>query len=366
MQKKRMIVYLAFLIIGIVISSTLLMGMSNTSTITDNSDINVPRSATPDSCVYPATYDIEYNTSFLFRGNYASQINVSKETAVDAATTFLNVYLPEELLTGLRIGGPEDGWPGPPSFSTDFLPEWRMTLVSDYIRTAVFVNALSGKVVYFTMSRYETADFNFEPINSTEEAENHTIDFLRLQNYTLLPDAVYGGVALYSAQSHPYYMLTFHQVVDEIPVSFGEIYFEIDATYGLINHFVYRWIEISEIPVDRVLPVEEINVIALEAANGTFLSEILSTDLCFNRFWFGPDSPEFEMRLVYEVRVARGVNPDVYTIDAISGEVLGMGHEIGVIFTPYVGVAAMLMVAIVSSGAAYKFVKKKQLYSSIE
>lgn len=360
-----MIIYVA-LLVSIVISSTVLIGALNSSTISDISDINVPRSTTPDSCVYPATYDIEYNTSYLFRGNYASQINVSEETAVDAAIAFLSEYLPEELLTGLRIGGPEDGWPGSPSLSTDFWPTWMMTLVSDYIRTAVFVNALSGKVVQFTMSVYNTSVWAFEPIESTEDAENHTIDFLRLQNYTLLPDAVYDGASLFSGVNNPYYTLSFHQVVDEIPVYFGWISIHVDATYGLVNYFNYRWIEIDEIPVDRVLPVEEINDIALEAANGTFLSEILSTDLCFNRIWFGPDSPEFEMRLVYEVRVARGVNPDVYTVDAISGEVLGMSHEIGVTFSPYVGVTAMLMVAAVSSGAAYKIVRKKQLYASME
>ncbi|MGY5880814.1 MAG: hypothetical protein RTV31_11220 [Candidatus Thorarchaeota archaeon] len=369
MQKKRMIVYFALLIIGIVIPSTIMTGVSNRSIISDISDISVPRSTIPDSCVYPATYDIEYNTSYLFRGNYASQINVSKETAVDVAFTFLSVYLPEELLTGLRIGA--EHWPGSPSLSNDFWPTWMMTLVSDYIRAAVFVNALSGKVVQFYMSGYDTSDFDFESIESTEEAENHTIDFLRLQNYTLLPDAVYDGASPPSGVNNPsYYTLSFHQVVDEIPVSFGWISFHVDATYGLVIYFDYRWIEIDEIPVDRVLPVEEINDIVLEADNDLFsLSGILSTDLCFNRKWFGPDSREFEMRLVYEVRVVRGVNPDVYTVDAISGEILGIGHEIGVTFAlyePYVGVAAMLMVAAVSSWSAYKFVKKKQLYALLD
>ncbi len=373
MRKKRMIIYCA-LIFGIVISSSILTGNDLAPSANSDmlnrfviSDISFPRSATPDSCVYPATYDIEYNTSYLFRGNYASQINVTEETAVDAAFTFLSEYLPEELLTGLRIGA--EHWPGSPSISTDFWPTWMMTLVSDYIRTAVFVNALSGKVVQCILSEYDTSDLDFEPVESTEEAENHTIDFLRLQNYTLLPDAVYDGASLFSGVTNPYYTLSFHQVVDEIPVSFGWINIRVDATCGLITRFNYRWLEIDEIPVDRILPVEEINDIVLEAVNDTFLSGILSTELHFNRIWIGPDSPEFEMRLVYEVRVARGVNPDVYTVDAISGEILGMDHEIGVtvvLYVPYFGVAVMLIVATVSSRAAYKFVKKKQLYAHMD
>ncbi len=370
-MKRKKKIYFA-LLIGIVISSTVLIGnYLATSTKSDVIfDIDVPRSTIPDSCVYPATYDIEYNTSYLIRGNYAPLINVSEETAVDAAFAFLREYLPEELLTGLRIGGTGEGYlPGNPMLSTDCWPRWMMTVVSDYIEAAVYVNALSGKIVDFALYSYDTSVFEYESIESTEEAENHTIDFLRLQNYTLLPDAVYDGASLFSGVTNPYYTLSFHQVVDEIPVSFGWINIRVDATCGLITRFNYRWLEIDEIPVDRILPVEEINDIVLEAVNDTFLSGILSTELHFNRIWFGPDSPEFEMRLVYEVRVARGVNPDVYTVDAISGEILGMDHEIGVTFVlyvPYFGVAVMLIVATVSSRAAYKFVKKKQLYAHMD
>ncbi len=71
MRKKRMIIYCA-LIFGIVISSSILTGNDLAPSANSDmlnrfviSDISFPRSATPDSCVYPATYDIEYNTSYL-------------------------------------------------------------------------------------------------------------------------------------------------------------------------------------------------------------------------------------------------------------------------------------------------------------
>ena len=336
------------------------------------SDINVPRSTIPDSCVYPATYDIEYNSSYLIRGNYAPLINISEETAVDAAFAFLGEYLPEELLTGLRVVGPgEEYFPGSPMLSTDCWPRWMMTLVSDFIEADVYVNALSGKVVKFTMSSYDTSVFEYEPIESTEEAENYTIAFLQSQNYTLLPDAVYDGVTLIDEPNNPHYNLHFHQEINGIPISIGYIYFKIDATYGLIEHFTYRWIEIDEIPLDRVLPIDDINNIVLEAVNETSENTILSTELRLNQIGFDPDLPDFEMLLVYEVTVAcGGVNPKLCTIDALSGEILSIEQLIGSLFltvyVQYLGVAAMLMVAVVSSGAAYKFVKKRQLYATIQ
>ncbi len=362
----------------IVVSSTVLTGNDLvTSTKSDAlnrfviSDINVPRSTIPDSCVYPATYDIEYNTSYLIRGNYAPLINISEDVAVDAAFVFLSEYLPKELLEGLRIGDSGEGyWPGSPMLSTDCWPRWMMTLVSDYIEAAVYVNALSGKVVDFALYSYDTSVFEYEPIESTEEAENYTIDFLRSQNYTLLPDAVYDGADLLSKPKKPYYYIAFHQEINEIPISFGQISFRIDATYGLIEHFKYRWIEINEIPVDRVLPIDDINNIVLEAINDTSENTILSTELRFNQIGFDPDSPDFVMRLVYEVTVAcGGVNPKLCTIDALSGEILSIVQTIGSLFLTmyiqYFGIAAMLMVAVVSSGAAYKFVKKRQLYTTM-
>ncbi len=366
-MKRKKKIYFA-LLIGIVISSTVLIGnYLATSTKSDVIfDIDVPRSAIPDSCVYPATYDIEYNTSYLIRGNYAPMINVSEETAVDAAFAFLSEYLPEELLTGLRIGGTGEGYlPGNPMLSTDCWPRWMMTVVSDYIEAAVYVNALSGKIVDFALYSYDTSVFEYESIESTEEAENYTIDFLQSQNYTLLPDAVYDGAGLNSEPRNPYYILSFHQEINEIPISFGQIYFKIDATYGLIEHFKYRWIEIDEIPLDRVLPIDDINNIVLDAVSDAFWTTIRSTELRLNQIGFDPDSPEFEMRLVYEVMVSGYI----YTVDAISGEILSIAALFGssflIVYTPGFQVTAMLVIAIVVSGAAYKFVKKQQLYATI-
>lgn len=365
MKKKK--IYFA-LLIGILISSTVLIGnYLATSTKSDVIfDIDVPRSTIPDSCVYPATYDIEYNTSYLIRGNYEPLINVSEEIAVDAAFVFLSEYLPEELLTGLRVvESGEEYWPGSPMLTTDCWPRWIMTIVSDFIEADVYVNALSGKVVKFTMSSYETSVFEYEAIESTEEAENYTIDFLQSQNYTLLPDAVYDGVTESSEPNNPHYTLHFHQEINKIPISIGYLYFKIDATYGLIEHFTYRWIEIDEIPLDRVLPIEEIHNIVLEAVNDAFWTTIRSTELRLNQIGFDPDSPEFEMRLVYEVMVSGYI----YTVDAISGEIVSIAALFGssflIVYTPGFQVTAMLVIAIVVSGASYKFVKKRQLYATI-
>jgi hypothetical protein len=291
------------------------------------SEIDVPRSTTPDSCVYPSTYDIDYNTSFLINGDYAPLINVSEEDAVESGMTFLNAYLPEELQTGLRlIDEGEDYWRGLPTLSTDCWPRWSMTFISDFIEADVYVNALSGKVVKFTMFSYNTTVFSYESIDSVEESENVVIDFLQLENYTLLPDAIYDGAALYSQPRNPYYILTFHQRINGVSVGFSEIYFKIDATYGLIEHFTYRWIDYDEIPTEKVLPEEEINNIVLENANDTFWKRITDSELRLDIVHFNPESTEFTMQLLYIVYLKPiwGVGGDVYTIDAISGEILGV------------------------------------------
>lgn len=290
-------------------------------------DIDVPRSVIPDSCVYPATYDIDYTTSYLIRGDYAPLINVSEETAVDAALVFVREYLPEELLTGLRlIDSGEEYWRGLPTLSTDNWPRWTMTLVSNHIEAVVDVNALSGKVVKFWLTSYDTTVFAFERIDSIAEAENHTINFLQSQNYTLLPNAVYDGVSLYSTQVNPYYRLTFHQKIDEISIGFGEIYFEIDATYGLIERFSYKWIDLDEIPAESILTVEEINNIVIDNASATFWKKITDFELRLEIINFDPNSSNFVMRLVYNLYLKPiwGVGGDSYTIDAISGEIVSI------------------------------------------
>ncbi len=330
-QEKREWIYRnRKLVAGLVIIFILLQVTITVLTISLNddeiSDINVPRSTIPDSCVYPATYDIEYNTSYWIRGNYVPLINISEAAAVDAAMTFLTVYLPEELLTGLRVDTNNEFWPGRPELTTDCFPRWGMTLISDYMRANVWVNALSGKVVQFSLGSYNTSVFVFESVETVEETESIVIDFLQSQNYTLLPDAVYDGTDLSSLSEYAYHTLTFHQVVDEILIGIGKITFHIDATYGLIKYFRYRWIDLDEIPVDRILPVGEIHNIVLEADNDTFLITIRNTELRLNIIGFDPDSSDFVMRLVYEVTLTPiwGVGGDLYTVDAISGEIVSI------------------------------------------
>ncbi|MHA1935991.1 MAG: hypothetical protein ACW97A_11970 [Candidatus Thorarchaeota archaeon] len=371
-NKSKRMVFGVVLVVGFVLLSNVILIRNCTIALTREdamtgfvvSDLDVTRSTIPDSCVYPATYDIEYNTSFLIRGNYAPLINVSENQAINAAFVFFEEYLPDVLTTGLRAASSDEGfWPGSPMLITDFWPRWAMTLVSDSIEAAVFVNALSGKVVNFALYSYNTSVYPLEPIESAEAAENHTIDFFQSQNYTLLPDAVYDGISLLSEGKKPYYTVIFHQEVGEIPISFGEIYLEIDSTYGLIEHFSYRWIEIEEIPVERVLPVAEINDIILDTFNDTSEITIVSTELCFNRIGFSPDTPEFVMQLVYELKLVR-FNSYIYTIDALSGEILGvdvlMSSSFLIVYSPFFRVVAILLIAVVSSSISYKFVKKRQ------
>jgi hypothetical protein len=366
-QEKRGWIYrnrklVAGLIIIFLLSQVIIVVLNQPS---DNAvlEINVPRSPIPDSCVYPATYDIDYNTSYVVRGDYAPLINISEEVAVDAAIAFVSAYLPEELLPNLRlIDSGEDYWRGLPTLSTDCWPRWGMTLVSDFIEADVYVNALSGKVVKFTMFSYNATPFSFESINSVEEAENVVIDFLQSENYTLLPDAVYDGASLNSELVQPYYILSFHQRINEVSVGFSDIYFQIDATYGLIEHFMYRWIEYDDIPTDQILPVEEIERIVLIAGNASLWVRVSDIELRFDIMGFNPFSSEFTMRLIYEVylKPITGIGGDVYTVDAISGEIISVAALFGSSnLGGYVPIFGFIVVFFV--GIGYLHVKQRKL-----
>ena len=63
---------------------------------------------TPDSVVYPQTYQVLDDPYFMIVGDYENEINVSMEEAVNASMQFLTRYLPTNLTTGLRVAEASD------------------------------------------------------------------------------------------------------------------------------------------------------------------------------------------------------------------------------------------------------------------
>jgi len=130
---------------------------------------------TPDSVVYPQTYQVLDDPYFMIIGDYENEINISMEEAVNASMQFLTRYLPTNLTTGLRVAEAQENhyWPGAPQIIADYLPKWGMTLISESIRASVFVNALSGKVTRVTLN-LDSSDLTM--ITSNAEGISLTTD----------------------------------------------------------------------------------------------------------------------------------------------------------------------------------------------
>jgi hypothetical protein len=309
-----------------------------TSTPVDSSpclaNLNVTQSAIPDSCVYPATYTIENDTSFIIRGNYVSDVEVSQQEAVNISFAFLEDYLPPSLTSGLRIGYTGEGyWPGSPNLVLDYWPRWEMTIVGDNLEAWIFVNALTGKVVYFNLAEFDklyeflnsSADAH-SPINTTEGAESCFSEFFTAENYTLPLDAIYGGVTHHTLTTIPYYSVGFQQRVRGVSVAFSELYCEIDATYGLVNHFVYRWIEIGDVPAERVITPNELDKYVFQQFHSPKEVIIASRVLTLGFVGYNLGEPDFVLRLLYDVRcdttTCYACRFDAITGDFLSSEML--------------------------------------------
>jgi hypothetical protein len=368
-----------FLTFGLVVVVCIILLNNTTAVVSDStllnedrvpsrfliSDVNLTRSLFPDRCVYPSQYEIENTSSFQIRGNYEGLVSVSEESAVNASLTFIETSFPDELTSGLRLVAPEEGyWPGAPTLIIDWWPRWAMTIVSDYLEAAVYVNAISGRVVDFSLYVYDKSVSSYTPIQNVEEAESKVLDFFERHNYTLLPDAVYDGTNLFSQPRNPYYSVSFHQEINQTVISYSEIYFKIDATYGVIEHFTYKWIEIEMLPMNRIIPISDVPMIVQDEFIDSSEVNILDIKLRLEMIDFSPDSPEFVMRLLYAVEIVSG-SAYVYNIDALTGEILSreilFSEPFLVVYSPYFQVMLIIAISLSVSFLSYRLLEKRKL-----
>ncbi len=342
---------------------------ANTSTPVNQSVFASLVNDTPDSVVYPQTYQVLDDPYFMIVGDYENEINVSMEEAVNASMQFLTRYLPSNLTTGLRVAEAQENnyWPGAPQIIADYWPRWAMTLISESIDAAVYVNALSGKVtrvaLFLDSSDLTMIASNAEGISlTTDQAEEAAKDFLVLHGYTLLPNAVYAGILSLPAVGKNHYTLALHESVDGVSVPFGDIFFEIEASTGIITQFEYRWIDIEHIPIESILTSEEAKLASLANFDDPNEGAAISADLFLGMLGYDPDVSEFELRLIYDVTVITTASY-AYFVDAHTGEILmtsvyfGSGFDI--IYSPYARMGLVFGVAILVSAVGFRIVSWK-------
>ncbi|MDF1539293.1 MAG: hypothetical protein P1Q69_10370, partial [Candidatus Thorarchaeota archaeon] len=203
----------------------------------------------------------------------------------------------------------------------------------------------------------------YTPIQDIEDAESLVVDFFELHNYTLLPDAIYDGINFYDYPTNPMYTAHFHQEINQTLITFSETHFSIDATYGIIEHFTYKWIVVENLPMNRIIAVDEIPRIVLDSFNDSTMANVLDIELRLELIDFNPDAPDFVMRLVYRAKVVRW-NAYFYYIDAISGEILNKealwSNALLIVYSPYFQIAIMLAIALTASLFSYYFLRKRK------
>ena len=326
---------------------------------------------TPHPVVYSQSYTVEYNTSYTIYGDYADYITIAENEAVGAAIKHLKDYLPESMTEDLRVAEPEDhAYPGVPFVITSYWPRWAMTLIAPSFHADIFVNALSGGVVYANIwaNRSQLLEFeSFSPESplTDESAEEAAKEYMQLLNYTLLPDAMYESPVHKPAffdGDDDYYTISFHQVVNEVLVQYGQLRLRIETETGLVSKFVYRWIEIDEIPTERVISVETATQAVLE--NFTDPSEARVTDIVLTLAltkYYASETP-FAMKLAYRVRAVRWESYE-FIVDACTGEILSKGLLMSVnfdiLYSPYLRVELVLAVAFGLSLLSYRIAMRR-------
>ena len=342
---------------------------ANTTTPVNQSVFASLVNDTPDSVVCPQTYQVLDDPYFMIVGDYENEINVSMEEAVNASMQFLTRYLPTNLTMGLRVAETQENnyWPGAPQIIADYWPRWAMTLISESMHAAVYVNALSGKVTRVMLS-IDSSDLTMIASNAertsltTDQVEEAAKDFLVLHGYTLLPNAIYEGIISLPAVGKNHYRLALHESVDGVSVPFGEIFFEIEASTGIVTRFTYRWIDIGHIPIESILTSEEAKLASLASLDDPNEGAAISADLFLRMLGYEPEVSEFELRLIYDVRVITTASY-AYSVDAHTGEILGIGAVFDggfdIIYSPYARIGLVFGVAIMVSAVGFRIVGRK-------
>lgn len=326
---------------------------------------------TPHPVVYPQSYTVEYNTSYAIYGDYADNITTTENEAIDAALKHLKDYLPESMTEDLRVAEPEDHtYPGVPFVITSYWPRWAMTLIAPSFHASIYVNALSGSVVHAIIRANVSQLLEFESFSpesplTHEHAEEAAKEYMQLLNYTLLPNAMYEGPVrkpAYFYGDDDYYTISFHQVVNGVLVQYGHLRLRIETETGLVSKFVYRWIDINEIPTERVISVESASQAVLENFTDPSVARVTDAVLTLALTRYYASKTPFTMRLAYKIRAVRW-EAYVFIVDACTGEILGRGMLMSVnfdiLYSPYLRVELVLAVAVGLSLLSYRLAMRR-------
>ncbi len=274
----------------------------------------------PDTVMFPAHPIVETDVSITMKSDYDDFLQVNESSAVSTALDFVSRiwYLSDMNVSYDNAGGLDDG-------------SWHLRFLGEDLRINVDVNAISGKVNYFS-SVWPIGHSPFflnqteSHFASTTKLEDLVYDFLDQFNYTLSPFAQYvGPTFVYDyILHHDVFKISFYNFVNGALIEYNGVHLFADVEASAILRFSYHWIHIDTIPTEDIISPEraEQSAIAyLEGPMNLTEYEIQATGLVFERVG---THPGHEYRLGWVVIIKSDFVASIH-IDAKSETRYNMG-----------------------------------------
>ncbi len=281
----------------------------------------------PDPVVFPQYPVVETETSITMESDYDGLERVNESVAVSAALEFISrIWYLSEINFSINTGWTnlDDG-------------SWHFNFLGANVYTSVAVNAISGRVNYFS-SVWPIDDSPFLPdtngsrIATPAELEQLAFDFLYQFNYSLSPYARYVGPTLVydHAFHHDVFMISFYNIVNGSLVEFSGVHLYFDVEASAILRFSYMWVHVDAIPKERIISPERAEQYAIDYLKGpmnlsVFEFEIRSTTLLFDRTWT-PTGHEYRLGWIVSINsdYVASIHIDAKSGTPYSTEVYGL------------------------------------------
>jgi hypothetical protein len=273
--------------------------------------------------MFPPYPVIETETSITMKSDYDGLEQVNKSVAASAALDFISQVW---YLSTMNIsyeydkGGLDDG-------------NWYLRFLGENLTITIGVNAISGKVDYFSpiwpIGRSPfIPNVNEDRYASTTEIEKSAFDFLYQFNYSLSPFARYvGPVTAYDyIHHHNVSRISLYNFVDGALIENNGVHLLIDLEASAILSFSYRWVFIDSIPTEKIISPERAEQFAIDYLVSTMnLSEyeIDATSLVFEMMWT-PTGHEYRLGWIV---VLHTDSIAAIHVDAKSGSFYNMGFS---------------------------------------
>jgi hypothetical protein len=270
--------------IGVLLGSTLMILSDNITIFDPPEGVDLSKtifSSLGESDTFPH-FDMEnmtvYYPSYYVDSNLWNQPLVSHAEAQHAVIKFLRRNLDESWIENITIWRALVGRQ----------PTWAFIITGPYVSTQVRVNAITGEIIGWNLSRSSSSSAERVSVNSTADVEAIAYDFLKENNYSIPSLARYMGVNQYLSDPSNFYVEFRHY---EGPFRVGRQFFDkninpdytsegitirISKTTGIVTQLGFRWTTVGNIPIFNVKTQTYAESVAVRDSSATNLTVLTS------------------------------------------------------------------------------------------